>query len=43
MGNEISTLGGAIVTAGAAVAAGVTFGQIDELNDTVVECAKVSD
>jgi len=39
MGNDISTIGGAIATAGTAVAAGVTFGQVKELNNAVVDCA----
>lgn len=40
MGNELSTLGGAVVTAGSAVAAGATFGQVKALNDAVVDSAK---
>jgi len=40
MGNEISTIGGAVATAGTSIAAGVTFGQVDALNNAVVECAK---
>lgn len=40
MGNEISTVGGALATAGTSIAAGITFGQVDELNDAVVSCAK---
>lgn len=40
MGNELSTLGGAVVTAGTAVAAGATFGQVQALNDAVVDSAK---
>ncbi len=39
-GNEISTVGGAVATAATSVAAGVTFGQIDELNQAVVDCAE---
>lgn len=40
MGNEISTIGGAVATAATSVAAGVTFGQVDALNNAVEECAK---
>jgi len=40
MGNEISTLGGAIATVGTSLASAVTFGQVDELNNAVVKCAK---
>lgn len=40
MGKEISTLGGAIATVGTSVAAGVTFGQVKALNDSVEACAK---
>jgi hypothetical protein len=40
MGNEISTVAGAVATVGTSVAAGVTFGQVDALNNAVVECAK---
>ena len=40
MGNEISTIGGAVATAATSVAAGVTFGQVDCLNEAVVDCAK---
>lgn len=40
MGNEVSTVGGAVATAATSVAAGVTFGQVDALNNAVVECAK---
>lgn len=40
MGNEMCTVGGAIATVGTSVAAGVTFGQVDALNNAVVECAK---
>lgn len=40
MGNEVSTVGGAIATAATSVAAGVTFGQVDALNNAAVECAK---
>ena len=40
MGNEISTVGGAIATAATSVAAGVTFGQVDALNQAVVYTAK---
>ena len=40
MGNEISTVGVAAATAGTSIAAGVTFGQVDALNNAVVECAK---
>jgi len=40
MGNEISTVGGAAATAVTAVAAGVTLGQVETLNNAVVESAK---
>lgn len=40
MGNDLSTLGGAVVTTGTAVAAGVTFGQVQALNDAFVDSAK---
>ena len=40
MGNEVSTVGGAIATGATSVAAGVTFGQVDALNNAAVECAK---
>ncbi|GAB9472304.1 hypothetical protein Gpo141_00009485 [Globisporangium polare] len=40
MGNDLSTLGGAVVTTGTAVAAGVTFGQVQALNDALVDSAK---
>ncbi|GAB9472305.1 hypothetical protein Gpo141_00009486 [Globisporangium polare] len=40
MGNEISTIGGGAATVGAAVLAGVTFGQVDDLNRAVVDAAK---
>ena len=40
MGNEISTVGGAVATVGTSIAAGVTFGQVDALNNAVEECAK---
>lgn len=39
MGNEISTLGGAVATAGTAIATGVIFGQIESVNNAVVEFA----
>ncbi|KAI9155981.1 hypothetical protein H9P43_009091 [Blastocladiella emersonii ATCC 22665] len=39
-GNEISTIGGAIATAGTAFTADVTFGQVKELNDAVEGCAR---
>ncbi|TMW57545.1 hypothetical protein Poli38472_003470 [Pythium oligandrum] len=39
MWDDISTIGGAIATAATAVAAGVTFGQVEALNDSVVKCA----
>ncbi|KAL2635780.1 hypothetical protein R1flu_007259 [Riccia fluitans] len=39
MGNDISTVGGAIATAATAVAAGVTLGQVEVLNQAVVDCA----
>lgn len=39
MGNEISTIGGGAVTVGAAVLAGVTLGQVQSLNDVVVDSA----
>lgn len=40
MGNEISTIGGGAATVGAAVLAGVTFGQVDDFNRAVVDAAK---
>jgi hypothetical protein len=40
MSREIATLGGAITTAATSVVAGVTFGQVDRLNQAVVESAK---
>lgn len=40
MGNEISTVGGAIGVAGTAVAAGVCFGKCETLNKAVVETSK---
>lgn len=40
MGNEISTIGGGAATVGAALLAGVTFGQVDDLNRAVVDAAK---
>ena len=36
----MSTVGGAVATAATSVAAGVTFGQVDALNNAVEECAK---
>jgi len=39
MGNEISTFGGAVATVATATAAAVTFGQVEELNNAVVESA----
>jgi len=50
MGNTVNTVSHGIATAGTAVAAGVTFGQVDALNKAVVseakktaECAKKSE
>jgi len=40
MGNEISTLGGAVATAATGVAAGVTFGQVEAVNNACKESAK---
>jgi len=40
MGHEISYIGGSLATAGTAIAAGVTFGQVDGLNKAVTNCAK---
>ena len=40
MGNELRTAGGAVATAGTSVAAGITFGQVDELNNAVIATAK---
>lgn len=40
MGNEISTVGGAVATAATGVAAGVTFGQVEALNKATEDCAK---
>ena len=40
MGNEISTAGGAVATAATGIAAGVTFGKVNALNNATKECAK---
>ena len=40
MGNEISTVGGAIATVGTAAACAVTFGQVDAINEAVGDCAE---
>mmetsp|Transcript_24154 Transcript_24154/g.24421 ORF Transcript_24154/g.24421 Transcript_24154/m.24421 type:complete len:499 (-) Transcript_24154:260-1756(-) len=40
MGQEISTAGGVIATAGTTVVAGVTLGQVESCNNAVVDCAK---
>ncbi|KAJ7351755.1 hypothetical protein OS493_035697 [Desmophyllum pertusum] len=40
MGNEISTVFGAIATAATAVASAVTFGQVKSINNAVKSCAK---
>jgi len=40
MGNEISTAAGAVATTATGIAAGVTFGQVDALNNATKECAK---
>jgi len=40
MGNTVNTVSHGIATAGTAVAAGVTFGQVDALNKAVVSEAK---
>ena len=39
MGNEISTAGGAVATAATGIAAGVTFGKVNALNNATKECA----
>ena len=39
MGNEIKSVAGAVATAGTAVAAGVTCGQVKELNNAVKDTA----
>ena len=39
MGNEVSTIGGALATVGTSIAAGVTLGQVDALNKAVVDTA----
>merc|ERR1712172_265343 len=36
MGNDLSAIGGAVATVGTSIAAGVTFGQVKELNQAVV-------
>ena len=40
MGNEISTVGGAVGVAATSVAAGVCFGQVESLNKAVVETSQ---
>ena len=40
MGNELSTLGGACAVVGTSVASGVCLGQVEALNNAVVETAK---
>jgi len=40
MGKEIMTVFGAAGTVGCSIASGVTFGQVDALNDAVCDCAK---
>ena len=35
MGNDLSAIGGAVATVGTSIAAGVTFGQVKELNQAV--------
>ncbi|ORZ41692.1 hypothetical protein BCR44DRAFT_1423335 [Catenaria anguillulae PL171] len=40
MSNELSTLFGAVSTAATALAAGLTFGQVSQLNSAVQSCAK---
>merc|ERR1711971_1410046 len=35
-GNDLSAIGGAVATVGTSIAAGVTFGQVKELNQAVV-------
>lgn len=40
MGNEISSIGGAIGVVGTSIAAGVCLGQVEALNNAVVETAK---
>ncbi|KAH7298938.1 hypothetical protein KP509_25G065500 [Ceratopteris richardii] len=39
MGQQVSTVGGAIATAATSVAGGVTLGQVDDLNNAVKDCA----
>jgi len=41
MGKEIMTVFGAAGTVGCSIASGVTFGQVDALNDAVCDCAKI--
>jgi len=43
MSNEFKTIFGAIGTAATAIAAGLTFGQVEELNDAVVSAAKFTE
>ena len=40
MGNEVSTVGGALGVVGTSVAAGVCLGQCEALNNAVVETSK---
>jgi len=40
MGNDLSAIGGALATVGTSIAAGVTFGQVKELNQAVVSTAE---
>ena len=40
MGNELQTIGGAAATVVTSVAAGVTFGQVDKVNEAVKDTAK---
>lgn len=40
MGNEIGTVGGAVATVGTSIAAGVTLGQVESINNSVVNTAK---
>jgi hypothetical protein len=42
MGNEVSTVGGAVATVTTAIAAGITAGQVEALNKAVVQSANFS-
>ena len=40
MGNDLSAIGGAVATVGTSIAAGVTLGQVEALNQAVVSTAE---